>query len=236
MNPTEFWTLALCICGVAQCFFLAACFGVSAAKKSWMQLLPALLMLLLGVRILKSVIYLLEGEGMSLLLMNIGFAAHLTAAPVLYFYLLFSFGKKSARPLEIIPHFLPALVILLMAPWLKLHNFWYVGGYYSLLFLSLGYWTLSLRVYLLNAKFPTLQSDWYPSLLLGTGVFFFAYFANYILGIISYSTAPVIYSLAIFPIGISAWRNFQSPAKKKLPPPPKYRNLSLSAQELERGC
>jgi hypothetical protein len=70
MNPTEFWTLALSICGAGQCFFLACCFGLTVSKDHWTPAVPALLMLLLGIRIFKSVIYLLEGEGMSVLFMN----------------------------------------------------------------------------------------------------------------------------------------------------------------------
>lgn len=177
-----------------------------------------------------------EGGEMPSLLMNLGFAAHWMAAVLLYLYIR-SFGKASTFTRVDWTHFTPVLGLVLAAPWLTLAGFWYKGGYHVLLFTSLAYWIMALKNYLdlyrLRASVVRHYSHWLPGLLAGTGVFFLAYFTNYVLGFIPYKLAPAIYSIAIFPVGIAAWYDYdqllqpESSEKEN-----KYQNLSLSPAKL----
>ena len=238
MYSSDFWIPVICICGAVQCLFLACCFGLGPARGTLPQRLLAVLMLLLGVRILKSVYYIFAGEQMSIGLMNLGFAAHLGAAVLLYLYVK-SMGVRAVKRLEVGKHLATVALLVLASPWLTLDDFWYRGGYHLLLAASLVYWFWAFRLYLdwrRSTNQPAGKTYWLPTLLTGTGIFFFAYFSNYVLRIIPYSVAPAIYSLAVFPVGIAAWRNFTLLLAGKAPVPlEKYRNLSLSPGEADRG-
>lgn len=233
MNPTTFWIAAICLAGAVQCFFLACCFGLIHKDRRWTHSLAAVLMLLLGVRIVKSASYVMIGDDMSLLLMNAGFAAHLAAGPLLYLYMRSWLPQSFSRWDSL--HFLPAVVVFLAAPWLRLDNFWYLGAYHGLLIASIMYWILAVRVVqkLIQKQVAVFQTNriWLLSLMAGTGIFFFAYFSNYVLRISPYVLAPLAYSIAVLPVSLAAWHSFRRPEEKD---GRKYKNLSLSGEEVEQ--
>ena len=240
MISINLWLFAICFFGGLQCLFLACCFGLYPGENRGSQRLLSILMALLGGRILKSLWYVFEGEGMPLWIMNLGFAAHLAAAVVLYQYVRTQTGKSRAWN-ELSPvHLLPVVFILFGAPWLDLYGFWYIGAYHWLLIGSVAYWLAALKIYS-EAWYRTpawlpFRKGWVAVLLAGTGVFFWAYFANYVLRLLPYSIAPVVYSLAVFPVGIAAWYSFH-PLKRKdsSSPQAKYQNLSPTDTDLERA-
>ncbi len=232
----QFWILAICLIGAIQCLFLSSCFAFLRRGNVLGHRMLATLMLFIGLRLSKSAYYLFEGESMSLWLINIGFAAHLAAGPLLWLYLRTNLQKSPIHWRQIF-HFLPAIAVVFGSPFLHLDAFWYRGGYYWLLLYALFYWSLSLQLLIKNWRGDMAMTigkkRWLVSLMTGTGVFFLAYFANYILRIIPYSLAPVVYSIAIFPVSIAAWRNYDIFIQKpKQELSKKYRNQILSNKDI----
>ncbi|MCB0633541.1 MAG: AraC family transcriptional regulator [Lewinella sp.] len=189
---------------------------------------------------LKSVLYLFEGAKLSLPLMNLGFAAHLGAASALYLYFLIHRRSGSIPRFEVVLHLLPPIAITLASPWLHLQSFWYLGGYHCLLIASVIYWAWAVKLFfdIRRERVQVFQQkkQWWISVLAGTGIFFLAYFSNYVLGVLPYAQAPFFYSFAVFCMGYSAWRNFANINSTDEPQPQKkYRNLSLTKTEMEQG-
>lgn len=234
----EFWTLAISLTGGIQCLILGSSFLLLKKGDLIAHRLFAVLMLLVGLRLFKSAWYIETGNEMPLLLMNIGFAAHLASGPLWIQYLHTTLGKKRFE-WQWLSHFILPVLILLGSQWLTLEVFWYKGGYYSLLTISLAYWAYAL--YLLwsyGFREQTLnigQKRWFYSLTLVMTCFFVAYVANYFLGLLPYSQAPVVYAIALFPLSISAWKSYDiithktSPSQKE-----KYQNLNANTLEVQR--
>ncbi len=232
----EFWTLALSLTGGIQCLILGTSFLCLKQGNLLAHRLFALLMFLVGLRLFKSAWYIETGDSMPILWMNIGFAAHLASGPLWILYLHTTLDKKSYR-WPWLGHFVLPALILLGAQSLRLENFWYRGGYYSLLTISLAY--LSYALFLLwyygirKQRLNTGQKRWFYSLTLVMSCFFIAYVANYLLGVLPYSQAPIIYAVALFPLSVSAWRSYEdiihkATSKEK----EKYQNLKASHVEV----
>ncbi len=234
LTYTEFWIFSTCLLGAVQCFLLCVYFLFLKQGNARAHRIFSALMLLIGLRLLKSGHYLFIGEDMPLIWMNIGFAAHWAVGPLSWFYLRTFLGKVISKR-EYIIHFLPAGLLLILAPWLGTHNFWYVGGYSLLLICTLVYFGFTLRLWWIHApQMPSPYSKrWTSSLLFGIGVFFLAYFSNYMMRIIPYEMAPVLYSLAVLPISISAWRSYPDLTRTKAPDSGKYENLNLEEARME---
>ncbi|PHN06215.1 helix-turn-helix domain-containing protein [Flavilitoribacter nigricans] len=229
----EFWTFSICLLGAVQCFLLSSYFLVLKKGNYRAHRIFAVLMLLIGLRLLKSGHYLFIGEEMPRWWMNVGFAAHLAVGPTVLLYLKTYFGHK-IRPKRYLLELFPAGLLLLSAPWLDTANFWYVGGYSLLLCYTLIYQALSIRLWWLEkAKEPgKVSSRWISSILFGTGIFFLAYFANYILRVIPYEAAPVLYSMAVLPISLYAWRSYPELVRSPGRDPARYENLNLDDQQM----
>lgn len=191
---SEFWIFAACLLGAVQCFLLTGYFFLLKRGNVKAHRLFATLMLLIGIRLLKSGHYLFVGETMPQLWMNLGFWAHFTAGPVSYFYIQTYLANQSSRR-NYLFHLLPPLILMGLLPWIDIGNFWYVGGYHFLLYYTLAYFAGGIHEYLKQRK-PSDQNRtkwWISSLLLGVGTFFLAYFSNYVLRAIPYAIAPVLY-------------------------------------------
>ncbi|MBX2873827.1 MAG: helix-turn-helix domain-containing protein [Saprospiraceae bacterium] len=233
----EFWTLAISLTGGIQCLILGSSFLLLKKGDLLGHRLFALLMLLVGLRLFKSAWYIETGDTMPLLWVNIGFAAHLASGPLWILYLQTTLGKRSFR-WPWLGHFVLPAMILVGAQSLSLEGFWYRGGYYSLLSISLGYWAYALfllwRYGIREQQLNIGQKRWFYSLTLVMSCFFVAYVANYFLGLLPYSQAPVIYAIALFPLSVSAWRSYEdithkpSSTKKE-----KYQNLKAATVEVE---
>ncbi len=219
--------------GAIQSLFMSL-FIFLGRKKSVHNTLLGLLFFFLTVRIVKSVLW-LNLEQVPNLVLNIGFIAHALTGPILFLYLKYFLQEKEWRKIEYL-HFLPGFGLLLFIFQITEGNFWYIGGYSSLLFHQLAYTLAALALviyfYFFKKNKPTLPSKlkgiWITILLLGIGSIQLAYFSNYILGLVSYSIAPTIYAFFIFGISLYAVLNqgiFDSVKK--------YKNINLSAREID---
>lgn len=218
--------LVLCWLGVVQSVLLGAYFlSASKSKKSYFFL--GLMLLMIGVRVAKSTVYLFEPDP-PLLIMNLGFAAHALLGPLFLFYIQTLVSKNTFRLYAL--HFIPAFVIAALSPYLTLDDFWYRGGYSALLYYTLVYlvvgWYLFVRNYD-KARFGSVIFI----LLITISLFQLSYFSNYILRLTPYEAGAVVHSLLIYVISFLVLKNNNvfSQEKKK-----KYDNLNLSKEEVER--
>jgi len=223
MSSRDFLLIA-CSFGGIQSILWAAYFLLFAPKRSKAHYLLGGLFLALSLRVLKSTYYLFSDE-MSLIFINLGFAAHLMVGPFLLYYLLNLQGDR-----KLSWHFwlqmVPGILVAVLSPWLTLFDFWYVGGYTALLFQSVAY--IPVIIYLgwkLKADFTRVQSIWVMLLTMGVSVVMVAYFSNYVLRISSYVYGPVIYAAVTYLFSFFLLKNFQRLRSDKRE---KYKNIKQS--------
>ena len=216
--------LIACSFGGIQSILWAVYFSLFTPKRSQGNYLLGGLFLALSVRVLKSTYFLFSDE-MSMLFINLGFAAHLLVGPLLLYYLL-NFKEDRALSWHFWLQLLPGVAVAVLSPWLTLYDFWYVGGYTALLFQSVAYIPVVLYLgWKLTPGQTRVQSAWIILLIIGVSVVLLAYFSNYVLRISSYVYGPVIYAAVTYVFSFFLLKNFQKlRAEKK----EKYQNIRQS--------
>ncbi|HRW99492.1 MAG TPA: helix-turn-helix domain-containing protein [Cyclobacteriaceae bacterium] len=219
--------LVLCWLGVVQSILLGVYF-LSNAKDKITYLFLGLTLMMIGVRVAKSTIYLFNPDP-PLWIMNIGFAAHALLGPLFLIYIQ-SLFQKSPRRIWILLQFIPAIAVLVLSPFLSLNDFWYRGGYSALLYYTLIYLVLGWSLVFVSRKDKPLKSV-ILILLITITIFQVSYFSNYILRLTPYEAGAVVHSLLIYLISFLVLKdnNVFNIQKKK-----KYDNLNLSEEEVDR--
>jgi AraC-like DNA-binding protein len=222
--------LVLCWLGVLQSLLLGLYF-LSNARHDKSNLFLGLGLVLIGVRAAKSTLFIF-GADVSEIVFNVGFAAHAAIGPALLLYVR-SLRKDKTWTASSIFHFIPSTAIIIFSLQLTLDNFWYMGGYGTLLYytiLYIGLYTLEFYVGYKHCVLKTRGSVSWIIVLLGTVSFFqLAYFSNYILSITPYTTAPVFYSVALYFITFAVLRN---KVEINAEPKGKYQNLRITDELL----
>ncbi|KQC28962.1 helix-turn-helix domain-containing protein [Flagellimonas eckloniae] len=214
--------------------FLMAFYSFYVRKKDFRNLLLCILFLSVALRLTKSILWVYL-DFTPMWLINLGFLAHSISGPALLLYsLYFLFPKKWSS--YTILHFIPSALLLLFVSSLTLSNFWYSGGYSLLLFhqVAYGFMTLGLlgiRFLSKKHKSPMDKTSaiWITTLILGTVLFQFLYFSNYILGLTPYLLGPVIYLPFIY---FLAFLLFKNPSLLKHDPTRKHQNIRLTQEKL----
>ncbi|MEQ8926714.1 MAG: helix-turn-helix domain-containing protein [Fulvivirga sp.] len=220
--------LIVCSVGGIQSIFLGIDFLIFFDKKSISSKILGALFLMLGLRVIKSTLYIFT-EAVPLWFLNVGFAAHYFVGPLLLFYILSMKNTIAWKPLNWI-HFIPGGVILLAAPWLSIEGFWYQGGYTALLFQSIIYLAITLIILLnLRNSFSKLQFTWGLILTLGVLVFVFIYFSNYELRLNPYYYAPIVYSAVVYFLSFHLIKKRNSIFNTDA----KYKNINLDDEQAE---
>ena len=221
--PKEVLVLLASI-GAIQSLFLSVLIGFRK-KLGLKDIMLLVLLLSLTLRVAKSGLWYFS-ESSSLWLLNIGFAAQAAIGPSLLLYILL-FLNDSYKPKPwVYSHFLPTCSILIASPFLQLDSFWYLGGYKALCYYSLIYVIVGMSFLVWKMDQKTINIKWKHKVwlvLLTTGslVLTFAYFANYILRISSYITAPLLYSVASYTISFyglrhqEVWKIYAQDSNKK---------------------
>lgn len=223
MGSRDFLLIA-CSFGGIQSLLWAFYLVLFHEKKSRSNLLLGGLFAALALRVLKSTYYLFSDE-MSVIFINLGFAAHLAVGPLLLYYL---YSLRKDQPLTRLfwLQLTPAFLITVLSPWLTLSEFWYAGAYTVLLFQSIAYLPLiaySGRKH--HKHFTRIQLIWLSLLTIGVSLVMVAYFSNWVLGISSYTYGPVLYAGITYIFSFFLLRNFQKLTTDKKP---KYQNIKLS--------
>lgn len=225
LNTETIW-LVICCAGAIQSLFLSVFLLTTDRGSVKSNRLLGWLMLAISIRLFKSIAwYFLDIE--DILVLNLGFAAHAFIGPVLLLYLNSRIEVWSLNKIWSFIILLPAFVVIVATPWLDLSNFWYRGGYHALLYETLIYIVLSGYILFKGRKSPGFS--WIRNLYLLVTLFGLAYFTNYILGINSYITGPIVYSLLIYVISFTVFAKSDLVLFKSKE---KYQNLSFSEDEL----
>jgi len=216
--------------GSMQSIFMGCCV-LGLRQKNLRELLLAALLLALGVRLLKSVLFIYTDQ-LSPYVINFGFAAHAATPVLLWLYVC----SQSSAPLSrrYLLHLIPPALILVFSGVMTL-NFWYRGAYLLLVYYSVIYYAFAIfkLPQLLkksgNKRIPKGNFQWIISLFLAVGLFIAGYFVNYNLRFINYEMAPLPYAVMVFPLSYLLWRHYHEINGK---PAPKYENARLSAEQV----
>ncbi|MEO9513655.1 MAG: helix-turn-helix domain-containing protein [Flavobacteriaceae bacterium] len=219
--------------GAAQSFLMSF-YSFYERKKDFRNLLLALFFLSVTLRLTKSILWVYL-DFTPQWLINFGFLAHSVSGPALFLYsFYFLFPKQWSS--NNLAHFIPSALLLFFISSLTLSNFWYSGGYSLLLFHQVAYSVMALI--LLSVRFlskkhmsPMDKTSiiWITTLILGTALFQFLYFSNYILGLTPYLLGPVIYLPFIY---FLAFLLFKNPSLLKHESTRKHQNIRLTKGEL----
>ncbi len=227
MSMDSLW-LILCGAGAIQSLFLSVYLFTSDRSTRRGSLLLSLLLFAISLRLIKSIgWYFFDIEQMAFL--NMGFAAHGFIGPILVLYFL----QKLKTGVRSITKFLilsPAVALIIASPFITLSNFWYVGGYKLLLYVTIGYLLWSAYLLVKLKTIASQQFSWLRNLYIGVALFCISYFTNYIMGLNSYMTGPIVYSLIIYYISYIVFNNpelLAERAEKK-----KYKNLNLTKDQI----
>lgn len=220
--------------GIVQSFFLALFIFRTPKGNQIHNRLLAGLFFVLAFRVLKSTLWYFFNV-QTLWFLNFGFAAHAFIGPLLFLYFSTFFEEDFRFKLLHYFHFLPGLIIVFGSFWIGIEDFWYKGGYSALNYYLLLYLVLAV-IYLIRKvntfrELPSLHRQWIILLLVGVGIFWASYFSNYVLGLTSYITGPLIHSGIIYLISFFGFKNQQV---WKQTPNEKYKNLKFDKQEAKR--
>lgn len=183
--------------GAIQSILLGLYFFATKYKTRTINVILALLLISLGIRVAKSTLFIFSSQ-VPLVILNIGFGAHALSAPLFYLYIKYFKTESGVQIWEVV-HLVPGILILILSYYLTLENFWYQSGYSSLLYYSVIYILLAnLTLFYRFKSFDKKDLTWLISLTLGITLFLVAYFSNYILQTNSYITAPILYSIVVY--------------------------------------
>jgi AraC-like DNA-binding protein len=212
--------------GTIQSVFLGIDFLFLFNKKNASSRLIGGLFLVVGIRVLKSTLYLFT-EDVHLILINLGFAAHYLIGPLLFLYIISLKPNFKWNQWNLL-HIIPGLLIFLLAPWLTLSDFWYLGGYSLLLYQSLAYLITGMYIHIRNKEYIThAQFKWGLILSIGLFIFLFTYFSNYELRLNPYHYAPLVYAGVVYAISFYLIKNRSLIFSRD----GKYRNVNIDTEQ-----
>jgi AraC-like DNA-binding protein len=229
--PFEILLLTSSVGALQSAFFGVYLFTVKKGNKLANRLLASLL-LAFAMRMTKSVsYYFAEGHSIPRLFENIGYAAHLAILPLSWLYLN-AFLRKNYRPAWIRDwiHLLPSALIVLLSPFITA-NFWLGKFGYTISLLLMGAY-LPFCFYLFQKHFKSInrhQQIWILCVLAGVTLIWVGYSANFLFGLVSYITTPVIFSFIMYfmsYLGLKQNNFFIQEIK--------YRNSAFSVLETEK--
>lgn len=225
--PIEFLIISSSV-GAIQSGFFGLYLLSDTKKKTPSSRILGFLMLALAVRMAKSVGYYFSNDNLPAFVENIGYAAHLAIAPLLYLYVRsfvdehFVIDKKCL--LHLLPTFLVLALSLVLDDWFWLTN---GGGYFVSIYYFGAYFPF-MYYRLFKGRLSKDEISWLLTLTISINVVWAAYAANYLLGIVSYITAPVVFSFVIYAISFFALRKNQLFARVT-----KYKNSILTTEQVQ---
>lgn len=226
--PFEFLLITSSIGAVQSGFFSLYLLSASKKKEISTKFLGFLL-LALAVRMAKSCAWYFSNDNLPAFIENIGYAAHLAIAPLLFLYVK-SLTKENFEFKKVhLFHLLPTFLTLLFAPFLDdwfwlgkfggyLLSLYYLGAHFPFIYFSL----------FKNDTSSTEERTWLLTLTIGLNLVWAAYAANFLFGLVSYITAPTIFSLVIYPISFFALKQHGIFTKTG-----KYQNSVLTNKQIE---
>lgn len=198
--------LILSSLGIAQSLFFSFYLVTFEKRKRVSTSILSVLLLMLAVRLAKSLIY--NFFDLDQLLMNFGYAAHAAIGPLLLLYLNSFRGENAKFRLGWLLHFIPSIAIVLASKILH-EQFWLPTGYSILLYYTAVYLALCWKSFSNQRRILTgIELRWLIVLTSTITVFWFAYFSNFVLRLTPYIAAPLIFSAAIYFVSFIGFRYY----------------------------
>lgn len=165
------------------------------------NVLLAFLLLAFAIRMTKSVTYIFaDGHDVPQLLQNFGYSANLAILPLLWLYLKAFLHKEYAYQWQKDGlHLLPACAGILLSPFLTSY-FWMNLHGYTISLLAMGIYLpfCFLMIYRNFTKLNSQSRIWIIALSVGITIVWIGYTANFVLHLVPYITAPVMFSCVIY--------------------------------------
>lgn len=222
--------------GAFNGFMLSIYFAYSTKDKKFSNYFLSLLLLVLSVRIIKSV-FLYFNQDLSGVFIQIGLSACVLIGPSLYLYVI-SFVKKTKAKwwLHILPFIFLIIILGIVYPYWSYQALWskfIIKGIYLqwLVYILMTGFQLKdiLKKTFSNVKKLTDIEIWLVSIFIGVSIIWLAYntgsYTSYIVGALSFSF--VFYLLALLWL-FKRNKNSQFFEEKR-----KYENKKISAEEIE---
>lgn len=218
--------------GALQSLFLAVYVATVKNERRRDSVLPAVLFLVLSLRVAKSALWAYWAET-PLWILNVGFAAHACIGPLFFLYIYSLTHPHWKWDWRAWMHFLPAALILAAVQKLTLSEFWYAGWYTALLIQNMIYIITGFVIIRRHRNDPAFPFSWLIRLQAGITLFGLAYFSNFVLGFTSYLAGPVVYAGSVYVITFYALRQrsfFLYPSASK------YKNLNITDIAAQAYC
>jgi AraC-like DNA-binding protein len=202
--PTEILLISSSVGAVQGGFFGLYLLSATDKNRPSSRLL-GFLMLALAVRMAKSVGYYFSSDNLPTFIENIGYAAHLAIGPLLFLYVKSfvddRFVVKKRRLLHLFPSLIAVALSLVLDDW-----FWLAknGGYFFSLFYFGAYFPF-IYYSLFKNRVSKEETNWLLFLSIGINLVWAAYAANFLLGLVTYITAPLVFSMVIYGISFFAF-------------------------------
>lgn len=211
--------------GAFNGFILSIYFAVMARRKIFTNYFLALLMLMLSIRIMKSVFFYFNPD-LANIFIQIGLSACILIGPFLYLFLKTQSGSKTLRwPLHIIPYITGITILGIMYPYVEHYPIWrrwiVKGINYQWLIYILASTPYILPILgKIRAKDNLKKIDvWLLSIYLGVAFIWLAYtfgtYASYIVGALSFSFVLYLIILLFIFRNIKTSTFFQEKEKYK---------------------
>ncbi len=202
---TDALLLLLSSLGVIQSLFFAIYLFTSPRGHRLANVLFALLILSISVRVGKSVFnHFLVMDGA---FRNVGLAAQLATGPLLWFYGLLLLQLKDRVHKKDGLHFLPALLFFLLAPVIPNEKGELISRtiYFFILLQLAVYLLLSFNLWRKQTQAPlAIERDWYQKLLWAVAGLWLYYTGIFFSIIPSYLSGAIFYSLLVYAVAYAA--------------------------------
>lgn len=215
--------------GAVQSGFFSIYLLSAPKRKELSTRLLGFFLLALAIRMAKSVGYYFSNDNLPAIIENIGYAANLAIAPLLFLYVKSFLSENFAFKNLYWLHLLPAFLVLMFSPFLD--DWFWLGpgvGYFLSLYYFGAYFPFIYYLLFKNRHVSKEKFAWLLLLSVGLNLVWAAYAANFLLGLVSYITAPTVFSLVIYPISFFALKRYGLFVKNE-----KYQNSGLTAEFIE---
>lgn len=229
--PFEILLVASGVGALQSAFFGVYLFTVRKGK-SLANILLAALLLVFAVRIFKSLVYFFsDNHEVPNVIMNFGFGANLAIFPLLLLYLNSFFDSRYQFTwLKHSVHFIPAVLVIALSGIIPPRFWMQQDGYTFSLWSGIVYLPFCVHVIYKNFKcISVTQRLWVISLTLGITIVWMGYFANFILGTVSYITGPFSFSLLIYFLSYLGLKKPDIFVTKE-----RYQNSAYSDQQVDK--
>ncbi len=219
--------------GILNSLFFSVWLFMTKQGNKLSNRLLALLLIAFVVRVAKSIFYFLL-DGVHIAYINAGLVGKVMIGPLLLLYI-YSLTRKDFQWKRVyLLHFIPALVLAAITPWLSwsvIVDSYHLAMVQLLVYLVLGY--VEVQRFRQNIKGYEQQKSWLSNLCLGVALVWLAYLSQILMGGLTvYAIGAAWFALVMYAVvfvALKQRRLFDTEKKE-----PKYKTSNVSRSELDK--